>query len=407
MNQPQFIHFLNGPLQRQSLQLPEGDLVCGTSPEADIIISLNDDVPQFVLTCNGNAVYRADDLPCQIEGQLSSERLIPEGAPVEIAGCRFFVSDMASPVWPSDRAPAKENGKVRGYRRIALGAGVGLTLIAALILLFYGLLKPQPTQINPVEQVKLWLNEHRSDFTDLDVIWRPDGKVELKGYYPSYEAIQPLLQRLKYYSVDYHLQAFSEADLHDAVNYLASLSGYTDLQIKRGEKPGSIDISGSIIADNTWRRFLNALQDLEGLESWEVNNLTLMNTQELLTLVKSLKLLGMVSIERHKQVFTITGLLNEDQKKALNNAIEKLAGINSGRILFQNMAPASPSDAVFSTPVISVGGSKTKPFIELSDGSRLQPGAKLNNNYEIVAIDATRGIDLLGDDQLLHYTFNF
>lgn len=407
MSQPQFIHFLNGPLQRQSLQLPEGDIVCGTSSEADIIVALNDEIPQFVLTCNGNAVHRADDLPCQIGGDFSSERLLPEGIPVEIAGCRFFISNQASPVWPCERTSKTQDVNLSGRRKAIINGMIIAIIITVLVIICYSQLKPQSTPVDPVRQVQLWLNEHQNEFSDLDVIWRPDGKVELKGYYPSQQVIQPLLLRLQYFGIGYRLLAFSEADLHEAVNYLASLSGYTDLQINRGDKAGSIDISGAIIADNTWRHFLNTLQDLDGLQGWKVNNLTMMNTQELLSLVKKLDLLGMVSIERHKQVFTITGQLNEAQKAALNDAIEKLSGGNTGRISFQNMAPASPSDAVFPTPVVSVGGSKDKPFIELSDGSRLQPGAKLNNNYEIVAIDASRGIDLLGEDQLLHYTFNF
>lgn len=407
MSQPLFIHFLNGPLQRQSLLLPEGDIICGTSSDADFIVPLTNEIPRFVLTRKGKILYRADEMPCQMNGQILTEQGLPSGVPAEIAGCRFFYSDQASPVWPDDRASEKKDVKAVSGRSFITVAMFLYLLMVALAAFFLTAMKPQTVQVDAVSQIQLWLESNQKALTDLNVTWGPDGKAELRGYYPNQQTIKPLLQRLKYFGISYQLLAFSETDLHEAVSYLASLVGYSDLRISRGTTAGSVDISGAIIADNTWRTFLHSLQELEGLKRWEIKNLTVMNTQELLSLVKELKLLGMVSIERHKQVFTITGLLSEKQRVALNDAIKKLTGGNTERISFQNMAPANASDALFPTPVVSVGGSKAKPFIELADGSRLQPGAKLANNYEIVAIDASRGIDLLGNDQLLHYTFNF
>ncbi|MRT05900.1 type III secretion system inner membrane ring subunit SctD [Ewingella americana] len=404
----QYIHFLNGPLQRQCLMLPEGSLICGMSPESDIIFPLEGSIEQFILAVGDGLVELVSEAPCQVAGKKSAVSLLPHDTLVDIAGCEFVLSlSESTPDLPS--TALVQLAPIAG-RAVTLSPGllgfIGMVLMVIVVSVLW--LKKPDTSATSLQDIQQWSKQELAvNLRDLHLNWRSDGQVTLSGYYADQKMIQPLLQQLKHYGVPYQQMAFNEEDLRDALTDLAAQNGFEDLKISRGLNPGSVEISGAIIADNNWRQFLDGLQEIEGLNSWHVQNLTMMNTSELLKLVKQLNLLGLVSIERHKQIYTITGLLNASQRDALNKGIEDLTGGVKGRIYFQNMSPASPSDSVFPQPVTSVGGSKNKPFIELADGQRLQPGARLANNYEVVAIDAKRGIDLLGEDQLLHYTFNF
>lgn len=408
MSQFLFIHFLNGPLRGQSLQLPKGELVCGTTAQSDITLPLDAGVEEFVLHHTDGIVEFHGPAICWVAGRVTDEHVLPLEIPIDIGGCVFVVSQ-SSVMTEAFTLPEREGSPVPvpqlRTRRAGFAIGVLLFVLVASGVSIGAWQQASPPPVNPVQQVQQWFS-HQS-YDDLKLMWSADNRVTIQGYYTGQQAIQPLLQRLRHYGIRYQLEAFSEEDLNDTLRYLAVQAGYDNLKISRGNSAGSVNISGAIIADDSWRQFLHALQDVDGLKKWQIESLSLMNTRELLALVKEQKLLGLVSIERHKQLFTITGLLNEQQRAALNKGIDTLTGGQQGHIVFQNMVPASPSDSVFPSPVVSVGGNKAKPFIELADGRRLQPGAKLDNGYEIVAIDAARGIDLLGDDQLLHYTFSF
>jgi type III secretion protein D len=403
-----YLHFLNGPLKNQSLLLPKGELRCGQHDECDIHVPLEGKQSEFALSHRDEGVWLIDGIPCQTEGKMVDEGSLPMDSPIEVGGCQFLLSasntlTLSAPL-PALYTQRKTLSLLRRYSHVIVTLVLGgLVLTVGLAYLLISASEKTP-QISIQERLTL---QPIQALPNMALKWLSPKRVTLSGYYPEESVLRPLLQTLKKNGIRYQLQAFNQQDVLDSVRYLAVRRGYHDLMVSAGEQPGVVDISGAIIADETWRRFLRELKIINGLQRWEVKNLSLMNTSDLLTLVKNLGLLGRVSIERDKQKFTITGLLTEEQKSGLNQGLTRLTGGFQDKILFQNMAPANPSDSIFPNPVVSVGGNKDKPFVELLDGRRLQPGARLENNYEIVAIDTKYGIDLLGEDNLLHYTFNF
>lgn len=405
---PLYLHFLSGTLNGQSLRLPEGDVTCGPGEDCDIHLPLSEGSAGFTLQCTAGEVRLVGELPCLVDGEPMDGDMLPADCVLEVAGYRMMLSALADPVLPLSlpALTASSPAALRAHYPLRyLPGGLFLLLCTILALLLFR--SATPTESLPVITAQAAVAQVQQSLPALRLEWRSPRQVVLSGYYPNQETLQVLLRTMKRHAVHYQLQAFDEEALRDSVHYLAARFGYEDLTVSAGKQPGEVDIAGAIIADDIWRQFLRELGSIEGLTHWEIKNIALMNTADLLRLVKTQRLLGQVSIERDKQRYTITGQLNEQQKAALNAGIQRLTGGHQDNIVFQNMVPVSPSDRIFPSPVVSVGGSRDKPFVELQDGRRLQPGARLDNHYEIVAIDAKYGIDLLGEDNLLHYAFTF
>jgi len=404
-----YLHFLNGPLKHQALLFPEGKLICGQDEECDIHLILDGDSLSFELDKVEEEIFLASDISCYVGGQLSEVKQLPREKVIEVAGCQFLISERNKldlpVVLPTLYTAQIPTGRWGLSLRIA-----PLMLLVLIVSLAVGSLTHRGMHTgreNPEKNVRQWLEQQQDRLPGVKLAWQNANQVTLTGYYPGQVAINPVLRMLKKHAIRYQLQAFNEEDINDNVQYLAARFGYDTLSVTAGKNPGEVEIGGVIIADDTWRKFLRELKNIDGLQQWEIKNIALMNTKDLINLVKDLGLLGKVSIERDKQSFIITGQLEEEQRDALNKGLARLTGGYQDKIMFQNMDPVSPSDSIFPNPVVSVGGSKDKPFVELLDGRRLQPGARLENNHEIVSINAKNGIDLLVGDNLLHYTFNF
>lgn len=406
-----YLHFLNGPLTHQSLLLPDGTLVIGRHNDSDVYFELDSSNEMFELHHVHGEVYMISDNEYTVDGNspVSRDSSLPLNSIIQVGGCFFLLGPETITSYPTVTYSSSSEGE-RKKNSIAYMYTVVSSLIALalLILLFYIIFShkvDEQTKENTIHD--LIIKQQKEHLPDLRLTWNGDHQVDLSGYYKSREVLMPVITMMKRHNIRFNLRAYNDEDIKESVVYLARRQGFDKLIVQSGDKPGSVSLSGMIVADETWRVFLKDLQSVDGLKRWSLQNISMLKTADLLLVVKKLKLLSKVSIERDKQSFTITGVLTEEQKRDLSKEVLKLTGGEPDKIIFQNMNPVSPGESIFPSPVVSIGGGKNNEFVELLDGRRMQSGARLENNYEIIAIDPKSGIDLLGDDNLLHYNFSF
>lgn len=401
------LKLLNGSMQGRSLRLPQGKLTMGLG-DVDIQVAFDNGATLVSLDVVENEVRLLDKTPCWVEGRSLNGSLLPTHKIIDLAGQAFILLDEGETFMPRRIPERLAKGRWR-LSRLQKRIVAGVILIAALAGVGMGgyLWQHQETESEKVERlgIQRWLNQQHQTpaLRTLGFEWLRDGTLRVYGQCLQQSALDNVLHILRARGVFWRLETRCQDGLVEDVQFLLDQYGYKDIDVGNGKYPGEIRISGDIQADSHWQQVTQQLMLMDGLKSWSVVPRGTAGGRALLAAVRDSGLLGKVTISKEGNHLIISGKLTTTQKQVLENRLKTLREGDKLTLVFQHIDPLSLGDEnVFPSAVVSVGGSKSSPYLILADGRRLQAGALLQNGYEIAKIDPQSGVDIYRDGQLLH-----
>src|SRR5699024_1178840 len=129
-----------------------------------------------------------------------------------------------------------------------------------------------------------------------------------------------------------------------------------------------------------------------GLKSWEVSNNILEKTKKMMELLRSQNFSSPLNFVQKGNKILLTGRLSLEEQQQLKDFIETLKkDFPTSEFIYQNIDTSAPQVHIWPSPITGIGGNAQTPFVELSNGLRLQIGSKLPSGYQIVDIDENFG----------------
>ncbi|HEY3591034.1 MAG TPA: type III secretion system inner membrane ring subunit SctD [Buttiauxella sp.] len=403
--------FLNGPMQGRDLTLPAGELTLGIG-DVDLQAVFDNDISRIVLHVNEQSVTLDDRVACWVEGRVFTGGMLPTGKIIDLAGQGIVLLNEGDS-FTSRRIPERlAAGRWRlsrtQIRIISAVLGTALLVTGGSVLYLW---QRQETVDQLVDRlgVQRWLiQQHKTPaLRTLGFEWRADGTVRIYGECLQQQALDSVLQILRNKGVFWRLETRCQDRLLDDVRDLLAEHGYLHVEVSNGSWPGEVRIRGNIRADDRWQQVVRQFAELPGLKRWSVSGSVAGRTQWLMV-VREAGLMGRLSMERQNDHLIVSGLLNAAEQQRLKRGLKTLIEQERLTLIFQLIPPrgARGSD-IFPRPLASIGGGKDNPWLELTDGRRLQVGAALNEGFEIAGIVPGRGVDVYRDGQLLHISSSF
>lgn len=404
------LKFLNGPMQGRALTLPPGKVTLGLG-DVDLQMVFENGISLATLQVQHDAVELLEPHPCWVEGYALRGQRLPAGKIIDLAGQAFVLLNEGETFTfrriPERLAPGRWRLS-RPHRRIAAGALLLLLLCGALAGGYLWL--HQETLDEKVDRlgVQRWLAQlHRTPaLRTLGFDWLSDDTLRIYGQCLQQRDLNALLKVLRARGVFWHLETQCQDSLRDLVADLLEQNGYRDIRVSDGRMPGNIVIDGDIQADRRWEQVVSQLSALDGLKGWRVSRRGAQDGQTLLNIARRAGVLGKVSLERRAQRLIVSGILSAPQRAKLRQELAEWQKKQNISLVFQDISAAAADDALFPKPIISIGGNQREPYVALSDGRRLQVGARLASGYEIAHISVQTGIDLVREGSLLHLPVN-
>lgn len=400
------LKILNGALQGRELSLPPGPLTLGLG-DVDLLVALDDGITLITLLVGEQNIRLQDPVPCWVEGRAFQGERLPTGKIIDLAGlCIVLLAPgehFTSRRIPERLAPGRWRLS-RVQRQILRITVSSLLLLSACIAVYWW--QHQETVSEQVDRlgVQQWLaKQHKTpDLRTLGFEWLNDGTVKIYGECRHQQSLDNVLQILRGKGVFWHLETRCQDRLQDDVRDLLSENGYQHVELLSGQLPGEIRIRGNIRADARWDRVVHQLSELPGLKRWNVIS-SESNKERWLTTLRQAGLIGRINMERRDDRLIVSGKLSDSEQLRLQQTLKTLLKEDHLTLILQNIPPRSADENdIFPAPVASIGGSKLSPYLALTDGRRLQIGARLNQGYEIAGIDPLLGVDVYRDGQLLH-----
>ncbi|KML17792.1 hypothetical protein VL10_24170 [Leclercia adecarboxylata] len=403
------LKLLNGPMAGRSLRLPAGDLSVGVG-DVDLQLALEGEITRVTLRVSPQGeVSLCDPVPCWIEGRRLQDERLPTGKIIDLAGLAFVLlaeGETFTERRIPERLPPGRWRLSRLQRRIAAGIVLAILLCAAAIAFYWEHHRESETDKVARLGIQRWLAvQHRQDSVKtLGFEWLQDGTVRIYGQCRWQKSLTGILEQLYAAGVFWRLETQCQDQLLEQVSALLEQSGYQDTEVTNGRYLGEVEISGDIQADEHWRSVVQQLASMEGLKRWSVRGHSSSQGRGLLEAVRKAGLMGLVNVEKQGQRLIVSGQLSAVQRKKLADGLVSLRQ----EIIFQQIPPQGMgNEQVFPQPLVSIGGNRKNPWLVLADGRRLQVGAVLSNEYEIVNIDPSTGIDLFRRGTLLHLPMTF
>lgn len=399
------LKLLNGPMQGRSLRLPAGELTIGVG-DTDLQLPLEEDVSRVTLRiADDGEVQLSESIPCWIEGRQRQNDRLPTGKIIDLAGVVFVLLPEGESFIPRRIPERLAPGRWRLshlQRRVVVCVALLVAVVLGGTAFYWWQHQESETEKMGRLGVQRWLAEQhrREELKTLGFEWLQDGTLRIYGQCRRQLPLTEVLQQLRIAGVFWRLETQCQDQLLDEVRQLLEQNGYQDVEVSDGHYPGEVRICGEIHADARWREVVKQLAEMDGLKRWSVSERSANQGRGLLEAIRQADLLGLVSLEKQGQRLIISGLLNPEQRKKLIAALKPF----QLEPIFQQISPRSTADShqLFPQPVVSIGGNRRNPWLVLADGRRLQVGAMLNNEYEIVHIDPASGIDLFRRGSLLH-----
>ncbi len=399
------LRWLNGPLAGREFDLPLGTICIGGA-DADIALTLEQGV-EAVLTHAEDGVTVEPDIPVWVDGQRwPAAQMLPHGAVIDLAG-QAFVLGQAEETLPLRRVPERviDDGDVQPS--IWQWGMVGVAIVALLGALV--LLAPRQPEAAARFNPEVWLAQQlRADnLKGLRVTRDQNGVLVIGGRCASSDSVRRLQLRLREEGLLVRDESLCADMLRTNVRNMLLLNGYADVDVMSGVTPGTVEIRGAIVANQSWQHVVEQLQALPGLQSWHVVNdraewferlrgrLAAHISMEGISITlsgKTLVISGKIEPARERELLAVVDAFNQESQQGF-------------QAMFQNMPSIRSATELLLSPVVTIGGNLGSIYVELANGMRLQQGGVLPNGYLIAGLSRT-SIALLKEQHLISVPFD-
>lgn len=410
---------INGPLGGREISLPAGTLLMGQGVEVDLCVPLEGEAAQVGLRVEEEGVFLPTSYPtCWVDGHPwdAGEGPLPFGKVVDIAGQAVIFGKIGEHIafiaMPPRVLPSGTRWELQRLQSWGWwGAGIMMLLLGGIAGVAWQL-QSGGGQHGAVDRTILqgWLEQQSSKppYKELKFNWQHDGTLSLEGRCRDSRELRGLLETLRQNQIFVREKALCDDQLRSNVQYILNLYGYEQVSVHTTDQLGRIAILGAIQADERWRKVVDMLAVLPGLEGWSVANQNDEQVQGLLNQLRRREALKQLSVVRAKEAIIVSGELDQKQQRQLEVVLAEFCQkwASAPKVIYQNIRPEESQKELFPAAIISIGGSTRSPFVELANGVRLQVGARLPSGFQIVHIDGARGIDLARDGLLVHVPLN-
>ncbi|MYM58565.1 EscD/YscD/HrpQ family type III secretion system inner membrane ring protein [Vibrio sp. OCN044] len=391
--------WLTGPMQGRELKLPSGDLSMG--PSGDIMVPI--DQPDAIsLSVDDKGVMVKGNVATWVSGKRANlAEYLPLGQPIELSGVGFILGHCEQELtW--QKLPSHSTKKSGRLSNIFLFATSLFALVTMLVVLML------PVKTVPVFNPRLWLQSQLNvpALHQVDASWGADGIVTLTGYCDNSASMAKLKEGLKQHSIRFNAKAVCTDKLVGSVESILSANGYQNIHVAPTRRMGEVRISGAIQSGDQWDKVTTELEQIQGLKHWQVANDMGGYVHKFISALREHNLLNGVMVERRQESILVTGQLNDDVRSQIYQVNKDLM-VNTGQVVdvrFENIPIRDNLTRYLSGQIVSFGGNASHPFVELSNGSRLQINSKLENGYVVSHIDL-KGLDLSRDGEVIHIPF--
>lgn len=403
------LKLLNGPLSGRELKLREGQLTLGAGEDTDISLALDGDFTTLELNAGEQGVTLSQPMKAWVGNELIPLLdALPLGQPMELAGVGLVVGHINDDL--SAFTSWQRPEQAQSHKPILwIGGILGFLLLLTAGIAYWVLNPAAPYQ--QFIDMHQWVKEYgkQKSLAEVGFLWLPDGSLQINGWCLHESDITPLLAELRQQQIPYHSQAVCQDRLLENVVYAIGLYGYEHVQVEAGESHGSVVINGVIQDDTRWQQVVALLSTMPGLKKWSVVNQSDSQVGKLIQQLRTNHLLSKLSVKRSNERVVVSGKLSDRETILLSTVIRNymLANPTAMPIVFQNIQAIDADNGVLPAPIISVGGNELSPYLELSNGMRLQKGAQLPSGYVIRNIDSVNGIELSLHGQLVHIPLGF
>lgn len=393
------LRWLNGPLSGRELALPAGELRIGR-PDSDIALCLERDA-EATLSIEDEAVRLMSETPAWVDGRpWELELPLPLGRVIDLAGQAFVlgradenISTQDVPARLKRCTPARRSVWHRGA--LALLCGLALAL---------GLLAWRPTLTVAPFNLDDWLATRLKDpqLAGLSVQRGNQGSLILKGLCHSSLSVEGLRSKLRERGLLVYDESVCADTLLDSVRSVLSLNGYRDVEVKSGTHLDRVVIFGNIVADTKWQRTSAQLRAIQALGGWRVVNDQALLFDDLLARLTARQVLGGLSVSVTDRALRVSGQLDTRRLATVTEVLDAFNRKGPPRLsaVFQNIPGMASADRYLPSSIVGIGGNVDSPYVQLTNGMRLQQGSVLPSGYRIYALDRL-SMALLKDQELI------
>jgi type III secretion protein D len=397
---------LTGELAGRHLALPPGELRIG-GQDADVALALEHGQTACLMV-DDDGVRLTAPSHCWIDGiRVSPVDPLPLATPIDIGGVgiAFASTDTPHAEIAALQLPRRRSA-VRTWLAISacLGAvlGGGVALGGAWLIMSAAAPAPDADK-------HAWLKNQVATLSAKGITlgFDPNGVATVEGSCSDSASLDALWQGLRQHRIAYHDKLVCGDMVVEKVRQTLHLHGYEDAVVTRDGANDRVKISGTITDDARWRVVTETLADMPGLKNWTVADSTSQYLRTLIDRVRDAGLIGHVSVTRSNDVLLVSGRIPQTQHDMLNNVLTRYSTDHpqGPRVVFQNIEATYAQKDFFPSPVVSVAGNTSAPYLQLDDGTRMSIGSRLPGGYEIIGI-TQNGIDLLADDALIHLSLS-
>ncbi|HGJ5876277.1 MAG TPA: type III secretion system inner membrane ring subunit SctD [Arsenophonus sp.] len=393
--------WLNGPMQGRELFLPEGDLTMGI--DGDIIAPLAGHT-SLSLTVLSQGITLNQPMTVLVEGGIHiGPMIIPLNQVIVLAGIGFMIGRADETLQWRPLPKAKLAGKTKWRLLLWLGFSLSIGLVSLFLLLL------PPVSTNQFEP-HIWLELQllAPELTQIQTQWDSNGVLTLSGYCNNFIALSRLESELNFHGIRFRDKTICIDQLVANVRSVLVANGYLQAKVTNGKEAGDIIISGAIQSGKQWDKVTQQLAQLNGLRHWQVSNAVGGFSQQLIDALRSKGLLNGLMVEVRQDCIIITGLSDADKEQKINQVVASLSTSSEQHmnVRIENIPVRENLSDYLPGQVVSYGGNREAPFVELSNGVRLKYNSQLNNGYVVSHIDFN-GLDLNRDGNSVHIPFSF
>ena len=391
--------WLTGPMQGRELKLPSGDLSMG--PSGDIMVPI-DQREVIYISVDEKGVTVKSKLDVWVSGKKANhEEYLPLGQPIELSGVGFILGRGEQELTWQKLPPhlTRKSSRLSNIFLLATSLIALATMVCVLML---------PAKVEPVFNPRLWLQSQLNmpALHQVDASWGPDGIVTLTGYCDNSTSMAKLKEGLKQHSIRFNVKTTCTDKLVGSVESVLSANGYQNVHVSPTRRMGEVRISGAIQSGEQWDKVTTELEQIQGLKHWQVANDIGGYVQKFIDALREHKLLNGVMVERRQESILVTGQINDNIRGQIYQVNKDLM-TSTGQVVdvrFENIPIRDNLTRYLSGQIVSFGGNASHPFVELSNGSRLNMNSKLENGYVVSHIDL-KGLDLSRDGEVIHIPF--
>jgi len=249
------------------------------------------------------------------------------------------------------------------------------------------------------------LLQHKG-LTQIKTRWTQDGTLQLTGYCQNSASLQTARLTLESWAVLYSDHVICTDQLIRNVKDVLTQAGYDDAEVI-SFIPGEVQINADITMGKRWATIQPLLAELPGLKHWQINNPHQSQSKSIIDALIQEGLAGSVSVTPVGQAFVISGILNFEQQKILNQVVDHIRiQYPDIQLSYQNISASSEGGKRFPSPIAAIVHSRQGTYLVLENGERFRTGSQLQDSSEIVAI-TDQAVALKYRGALINYPFNF